>query len=148
MRSHKNPSESVIFNRNVARSLATADAARRHSNGERKSGEICRLHLSGIKGAAAILSRCERSRHQPYACVRSEINESPLPGGSRISRVRGSGCLNGVHVMPDIYSGYIASPFSMFRLLQVSNLISCTAPFRQRCVSRGGAFLSTTLESR
>jgi len=68
----------------------------------RKLEGICRLHLSGINDASAILWR-EHSCRRSYACVRSEINESLVPGGNGISRVRRSGCFDS-DLMPDIYS--------------------------------------------
>lgn len=73
--------------------------------------------LMGINDASAILWR-EHSRRHSYACVRSEINESLVPGGSGISRVRGSGCFDS-DVMLDIYSAwYCPAPFQYSEFLK------------------------------
>jgi len=77
----------------------------------RKLEEICRLHLSGINDASAILWR-EHSRRHSYACVRSEINESLVPGGSGISCVRGSGCFDSGYILLDIAQSLFNVPSS------------------------------------
>lgn len=112
----------------------------------RKLEEICRLHLSGINDASAILWR-EHSRRHSYACVRSEINESLLPGGSGISRIRGSGCCDGV--MPDIYSAwYCQSLFNVPSSWSVKfNKPHCS--LSKTCYEKGTRiFFTITFKSR
>jgi len=83
----------------------------------RKLEEICRLHLSGINDASAILWR-EHPR-------RMRVSEAKLTNPWSLEAMEYPAFAGAVASTPDIFCLILPSPFSMFRVLEVSNLISC-----------------------